>query len=142
MPLLSTQDEAFVRDARIARLATVDARNRPHVVPICFVYLDGAVYSVLDAKPKRVPPTQLRRVRNLLANPSVQLLVDRYDDDWSRLAYVQLRGRAELLHAGPEHAGALTALRAKYPQYAAMRLEDAPMLRLTIEGTVSWAATP
>jgi PPOX class probable F420-dependent enzyme len=116
--------EAFVRDARVARLATVDQQGRPHVVPVCFVYTDGLVYSVLDAKPKRVPATSLRRVRNLLVNPDVQLLVDRYDEDWNRLAFVQLRGRAELLAPGAEHAEALGALRAKYPQYASMSLED------------------
>jgi PPOX class probable F420-dependent enzyme len=142
MPPLSPEDETFVGEARVARLATVDALNRPHIVPVCFVYQDGAVYSVLDAKPKRVPATQLRRVRNFLANPNVQLLVDRYDDDWSRLAYVQLRGRAELLQPGPEHDTALTALRAKYPQYAAMPLEHAPIIKLTIEDSVSWRATP
>jgi PPOX class probable F420-dependent enzyme len=129
---------AFVRDARAGRLATVDPQGRPHVVPVCFVYLDSAVYSVLDAKPKRVEVTQLRRVRNLLANPSVQLLVDRYDEDWTKLLYVQLRGRAELLHPGAEHASALEALRAKYAQYAALPLDDAPMIKLTVETWVAW----
>jgi PPOX class probable F420-dependent enzyme len=133
---------AIVRDARVARLATVDERGQPHIVPVCFVYRSGAVYSVLDAKPKRVPATQLRRVRNLLANPKVQLLIDRYDEDWSRLAYIQLRGYAGLLHPGPEHAAALTALRAKYPQYGSVSLEDAPMIRLNVETVVSWQASP
>ncbi len=142
MTPLTPELEAFVRDARVARLATVDERGRPHVVPVCFVYQDGAVYSLLDAKPKRVPVTRLRRVRNLLANPNVQLLVDRYEEDWSRLTYVQLRGRAELLQPGTEHAVALAALRAKYPQYASMALEDAPMIKLTVEDAVSWRATP
>jgi PPOX class probable F420-dependent enzyme len=134
--------EAFVRDARVARLATVDERGRPHIVPVCFVYLDGAVYSALDAKPKRVPVTRLRRVRNLLANPNVQLLVDRYDEDWSRLAYVQLRGRAGLLQPSAEHKTALAALRLKYPQYADMSLEDVLMLKLTVEDAAFWSATP
>ena len=133
--------EAFVRDARVARLATVDQRGRPHIVPICFVYRDGAVYSVLDAKPKRVPTTELRRVRNLVANPNAQVLIDRYDEDWTRLAYVQLRGRAELLQPGPQHAEALAALRAKYPQYASMSLGEAPMIKLTVDDAVSWQAT-
>jgi PPOX class probable F420-dependent enzyme len=138
---LSPEIEAFVRHARVARLATVDARARPHVVPVFFVHMDSAVYSVLDEKPKRVPATELRRVRNLLANPNVQLLVDRYDEDWSRLAYVQLRGRAELLYTGPEHAAALAALRDKYPQYATMSLDGAPMIKLTVENAVYWRAT-
>jgi PPOX class probable F420-dependent enzyme len=141
MAPLSPDLEAFVRDARVARLATVDQSGRPHVVPVCFVHIDGAVYSVLDAKLKRVPATQLRRVRNLLANPDVQLLVDRYDEDWSRLAYLQLRGRAELLESGPEQAAPLAALRAKYPQYATMPLDSVPMIKLTVEDAVYWRAT-
>jgi len=138
VPPLTPDLESLVRDARVARMATVDPDGRPHVVPVCFVYTGGAVYSVLDAKPKRVPATRLRRVRNLLANPNVQLLIDRYDEDWSKLAFVQLRGRAELLQPGPEHTTALDALRAKYPQYGAMPLDDAPMVKLTIETSVAW----
>jgi len=135
---LSPAAEAFVRDARIARLATVDARGRPHVVPVCFVYHDGCVYSALDAKPKRVAASELRRVRNLLANPNVQVLIDRYDDDWSRLAYVQLRGLASLLHPGHEHAEALALLRSKYPQYETMALADEPVIKVDVEHAVVW----
>lgn len=130
--------EAFVRDARVGRLATVDEQGRPHVVPVCFAYIDGVAYSALDAKPKRVPAERLRRVRNLMANPDAQLLIDRYEEDWSRLAYVQLRGRAGLLYPGPEHAAALAALRAKYAQYADMPMEDALMIRLTVEDYAAW----
>jgi PPOX class probable F420-dependent enzyme len=137
---LSPDLAAFVRDARAGRLATVDERGRPHVVPVCFVYTDGAAYSVLDAKPKRVPVTRLRRVRNLLTNPHVQLLIDEYDEDWSRLRYVQLRGRASLLEGGPEHANALALLRAKYPQYAAMPLDEAPVIRIAVDDHVAWRA--
>jgi PPOX class probable F420-dependent enzyme len=130
--------EAFVQDARVGHFATVDEHGRPHIVPVCFAYQNGFIYSVLDRKPKRVPVRQLRRVRNLLANPNVQLLIDRYDEDWSRLRYVQLRGRAELVYAGPEHAQVLTLLLAKYEQYAAMRLEDAPVIKITVDEAISW----
>jgi PPOX class probable F420-dependent enzyme len=130
--------EAIAREARIARLGTVDELHRPHIVPVCFAYRDGVVYVALDAKPKRVPATQLRRVRNLLANPNVQLLIDRYDEDWSRLAYVQLRGVAGLIHPGPEHAEALALLREKYAQYRAMPLDEAPIIRIEVHGTVTW----
>lgn len=131
---------AFVAEARVARLGSVDPRGRPHLVPICFVLNDATLYSVLDAKPKRVEVTALRRVRNLLANPNVQVLIDRYDEDWARLAYIQLRGAATLLQPGPEHAVALAALRDKYLQYVAMPLDDAPMIRVAIEGWVAWRA--
>ena len=112
---LSPAAEALVREARVARLATVDARGRPHIVPICFVYDGACVYSALDTKPKRVPVERLLRVRNILVNPHVQLLVDRYDEDWARLAYVQLRGVASILEPGPEHAEALRLLRQVHP---------------------------
>jgi PPOX class probable F420-dependent enzyme len=141
MTPLSPDLEAFVSHASVGRLATVDGHGRPHVVPVCFALLDDCVYSVLDAKPKRVAVTQLRRVRNLLANPNVQLLIDRYDEDWTRLAYVQLRGRAELLLPGAEHGRALAALRVKYPQYELMAIEGAPMIKITVEEAISWQAS-
>ena len=135
---LSPEVAAFVRAQRTARFATVDVRGRPHVVPICFACEAGRVYSVLDAKPKRVPVRDLRRVRNLLANPHVQLLFDRYDEDWSRLAYVQLRGTASLLTEGVEHAGALVRLRARYPQYVAMGIDGQPVIKVTLVDHVAW----
>ena len=139
MLTLPPQVEAFVSRARVARLATVDESGAPHVVPVCFVYQDGCAYSVLDAKPKRVPARRLRRVRNLLVNPKVQLLVDRYDDeDWSRLAYVQLRGSAALLPPGEEQGNAVAALRARYSQYEAMDLDEAPVIKVTVESYAAW----
>jgi PPOX class probable F420-dependent enzyme len=133
--------DTFVRDARVARLATVDEHGRPHVIPVCFVYQDGFIYSVLDAKPKRVPVRQLRRVRNLLANPNVQLLIDYYDEDWSRLHYVQLRGHANLLESGPEHESAILLLRHKYDQYEAMPIANAPVISLQVDSFHAWNAT-
>ena len=133
--------ETLVQEARVARFATVDERGRPHIVPVCFAFRDGVAYIALDAKPKRVPVTRLRRVRNLLANPEVQLLIDRYTDDWSRLAYVQLSGRATLIGPGPEHAEALVLLRARYLQYLAMPLEKAPVIRIDVHRTVAWGAS-
>ncbi len=138
---------AFVTEARVGRLATVSAEGVPHVVPVCFALAGDAVYIALDEKPKRVRPQRLRRVRNLLANPNVQLLIDRYDEDWDRLAFVQLSGIASLLapsSAGAanlrEHAAALALLRAKYSQYAAMDLESRPVIRIAIGHVVSWSA--
>lgn len=126
----------FLEDTRVGRLATLDARGTPHVVPVCFVLLDGRVYSVVDEKPKRT--TRLQRLRNLEADPRATLLVDRYDEDWSRLAWVMLRGRGEVLEGEEADAGAIEALRAKYPQYRSMALEGQPMVRLTPERVNSW----
>jgi coenzyme F420-0:L-glutamate ligase/coenzyme F420-1:gamma-L-glutamate ligase len=131
----------FIEGQRVARFTSVDEKGRPHVVPICFALVGENIYSVLDAKPKRVEVMRLRRVRNLLANPDVQVLLDRYDEDWSLLRYVQLRGKASIITPdGTEHAAALDALRARYPQYRAMDLEDAPVIRVAVEGCVAWQA--
>lgn len=133
----------FIEGQRVARFASVDEQGRPHVVPVCFALLGENLYSVLDAKPKRVDVMRLRRVRNLLARPSVQVLFDRYEEDWSLLRYVQLRGRASLLMPGDEeHAPALASLRARYPQYRAMALEAAPVIRVAVESCVAWRAAP
>lgn len=132
---LTAGELAFVRNARVGRLATVDARHRPTVVPFCYAVLDrknGAeplIVSVLDEKPKRVADATLARVRNIQSNPAVSFVVDQYDEDWSRLAFVQVRGRAALVEAGGElHARAIAALRSKYPQYQAMAIEDRPVI--------------
>jgi PPOX class probable F420-dependent enzyme len=138
--VLPSHVEAFVLDQRIARLATVDEHGRPHIVPICFAYTEGVVYSVLDAKPKRVPVERLRRVRNLVANPSVQVIVDTYDEDWTKLRYVQLRGTASLLTEGPQHNAAVGLLREKYEQYREMGIRDEPVIAVHVEDSVWWPA--
>ncbi len=143
---------AFVAEARLGRFATVSANGLPHVVPVCFALADEVVYIAIDQKPKRVRPERLRRVRNLLANPNVQLLVDHYEEDWRRLAFVQLSGTASLLAPGgagggvagshrSEHADAVALLRAKYSQYAAMDLESRPVIRIAIRHVVSWSGS-
>jgi len=136
---MNSEVEAFVSGQRVARLATVDEHGRPHVVPICFVMVEGAVYSVLDSKPKRVKVTRLRRVRNLLANPHVQVLLDRYDEDWSQLSYVQLRGRASVIEAGSEQSAAVRLLREKYTQYGEMAIDASPVIRVEVDEVVTWS---
>jgi PPOX class probable F420-dependent enzyme len=121
---------AFVRRARIGHLATADGKGRPVVVPCCYAF-DGAVfYSPLDEKPKRVAPERLRRARNVAENPEVALVVDQYDEDWSRLRFVLVRGRATMLASGREHERALLLLRRKYPQYRSMQLESRPIVKI------------
>ncbi|MBI4493658.1 MAG: TIGR03668 family PPOX class F420-dependent oxidoreductase [Chloroflexi bacterium] len=124
--------------ARVAHLATADAAGRPHVVPIVFAFDGQRLYSAVDEKPKRVGPGQLRRVRNLRERPRAAVVVDRYDEDWSRLVYVLLEGPARLLEAGAEHARAVELLRAKYPQYVRHRLEERPIIALDPERVVAW----
>ncbi len=133
--------EDLLATARVAYLATASADGRPHVVPIVFVWRDGVLYTPLDLKPKRVlDPRALRRVKNLLANPRVAVVVDRHDEDWSRLAFVLVEGRATLLESGPEYAGAIIALVDKYPQYEQLPLAGRPLIRVEAEKTTSWSA--
>jgi PPOX class probable F420-dependent enzyme len=141
-PLLTHPAAAYLARQRVGHLATADAAGTPHVVPVCFALLDGTVYSVLDAKPKRIPGRSLRRVRNVLANPRAALVVDTYDEDWTRLGYVLVTGTTRLLEpSDPEHAPALAALRAKYPQYRAMPLASQPMIALDPTTVVAWGRT-
>ena len=133
--------EALLNAQRVGRLATVDEHSRPHVVPVCFAYTGGVIYIALDAKPKRVPVRELRRVRNLIANPQVQLLVDVWDEDWSKLVYLQLRGAASVIEGTAEQADAVRLLRARYPQYVSMAIDEAPVIRIEVESYVAWGAT-
>lgn len=130
---------AKLRQARVARLATADSHGRPHLVPVCFAYDGRAFYTALDLKPKKARPESLARVRHLQANPRVALLVDEYQEDWKRLWYVLVRGRAKLLQGGNEHKKALRLLKAKYPQYrAGMLPEGAPVIRIVPRRVVAW----
>ena len=145
---LTAAQAAFLRDERVARFATVGPDGVPHLVPVCYrATLDAsgvvALDIALDEKPKGGAPRALRRVRNLLANPAVALLIDRYDDgDWDRLAFLRVDGHAALLEPGdPAHAPAVAALRAKYPQYRAMALEDRPIIRVTPTRVSGWSAS-
>lgn len=132
----------FLQEARVGRLATVDPRGFPSVVPFCFALLDDpepTIVSVLDEKPKQVPDAELARVRNILRHPEVGFVVDDYNDDWSRLIFVQGKGIARLVEASdPIHAHALIALRAKYPQYRAMVLTHRPIIAIEDLRFHSW----
>jgi PPOX class probable F420-dependent enzyme len=130
-----------LKQARVARLATLDAKGGPHIVPICFVFDGKVFYTAIDRKPKRVSPERLVRMQNIRATSRVALLIDEYDEDWARLWYVLIRGKAELIpnSAQQERASAIRKLRAKYPQYAhGMLAEDAPIIRITPDRTTGW----
>jgi coenzyme F420-0:L-glutamate ligase/coenzyme F420-1:gamma-L-glutamate ligase len=139
LPLISPGIRAKLETARVARLATLDANRTPHMVPICFA-CDGSVfYSAIDRKPKQVPASRLARLRNIKETPQVALLVDQYDEDWTRLWYVLVRGEAELVSVSAEHKRAIQRLRAKYPQYDTdMLADDASVLRITPVRITAW----
>lgn len=134
--MLAEAERRFVQARRVGHLATADARGVPHVVPVCFAVAGAAAYITIDEKPKRGGP--LKRVRNLLENPAVALVVDRWDEDWSRLGWVMLRGRGQLLEAGAEHDRAQALLRERYPQLRAMRIAALPVIAIRIERASGW----
>jgi PPOX class probable F420-dependent enzyme len=121
--------------ARVARLATVDPQGRPHVVPICFVLDGDTLYTAVDEKPKRT--RRLKRLANIEANPHVEVLIDHYEDDWSRLWWVRLRGTARIV----EDRRAVDLLAAKYPQYAGSP-PAGPVIAVSIEKRSEWTSSP
>jgi PPOX class probable F420-dependent enzyme len=136
--MLSDGQRRFLAQQRIAHLATADRRAVPHVVPVCFAVAGGTLYITIDEKPKRRPATALKRLKNIAENPAVAVIVDRYDEDWARLGWVMLRGRAEILREGQEHQDAQDLLRSRYPQLAAMQIATYPVIAVRIERTRSW----
>jgi PPOX class probable F420-dependent enzyme len=130
-----------LRQARVARLAT-SGDDGPSVVPVCFAWDGQYIYSAIDRKPKGVPPEKLARVQRIRSHPDVALVLDEYDEDWSRLWYVLVRGRAALVADESERTRALERLREKYPQYRTEYLpDDAFVIRIVVERVVSWRAS-
>jgi PPOX class probable F420-dependent enzyme len=130
--------DARLVTARVARLATTDPDGRPHLVPIVFAVEGDTLYSAVDRKPKR--SRVLRRIENARARPDVTVLVDHYDEDWSLLWWVRLRGRARVLDEGDERERALALLAAKYVQYVA-EPPDGPVLAVDVTETRAWEPT-
>ena len=135
--MLSDQQRRFLAAGRVGHLATADRAGVPHIVPVCYALERASVYITIDEKPKRrdIP---LKRVRNLLENPRFSFVVDRWDEDWSGLGWVMLRGSAEILESGAEHDRAQVLLRERYMQYRTMALEGLPVLALRIERATGW----
>jgi PPOX class probable F420-dependent enzyme len=146
---LTAAESGLLDEARTAVLATIDSAGRPRLVPICFVVgLGGGsaptIYSPIDDKPKTSPdPHGLARVRDIAARPEASLLVQRWDEDWTRLAWLRLHGTAELVEPDDqasvaERVGVIAALRVKYPQYADHDLEGRPLIRIRVTDATSW----
>lgn len=123
----------------MAHLATANRAARPHIVPICFALSSRFLYTAIDLKPKKQATPELRRLRNIAENPRVAVIVDRYAEDWERLAFVLLHGRASLAR-GREVRRAIRLLRRKYRQYRAMPLEGRPVIKIRLTATYSWGA--
>jgi len=146
-PVLSAAERTFLAEARRVVLATIAPDGRPRLVPICFV-LDPSrpvLYTPLDEKPKAVEdPRRLARVRDIAADTRVSVLVDRWDEDWSKLAWLRLTGSATLLEPdggqATEHSEVVRALRSRYEAYRAHDLESRPLIRIVIDHATSWGA--
>jgi PPOX class probable F420-dependent enzyme len=128
----------LLRSARTAHLATADKSGRPHVIPICFVFDGKRFYSPIDEKPKRIAPSKLKRLKNIAENPNVALVIDRYDEDWRKLAYVLIFGCARVIHRGIAHRQAVRLLRRKYPQYRRMAIDQRPLIVITTLRITAW----
>jgi PPOX class probable F420-dependent enzyme len=148
--ILDPVERAFIAAQRRAVLATIRPDGRPRLVPICFVLGDQddpqgrpVLYTPIDEKPKASgDPRALARVRDLLVLPDATVLVDRWSEDWERLAWIRLSASGQILEPQPrereEHERAVTALRAKYTQYAGQRLDERPIIRLAVTAAVAW----
>jgi PPOX class probable F420-dependent enzyme len=133
----------FLEAHRVGHLATAGADGAPHVIPVCYALDEVAIYFVADQKPKRRPARELQRLRNLRENPRAALVVDDYDEDWTRLAFVLVRGPARIVSDTGMHAAALRLLRARYPLYERMALDDPaehPVVRIDPVRVVHWSA--
>ena len=141
---LTDEARVFLDEHRVAHLATADAGGEPHAVPLCYARLGDVLYFVADDKPTRRGPRRLKRLSNIAENPRVALVVDDYDDDWQRLAYLLLHLDAEVVSDDGEYERALAALRQRYPQYRAMPLIRAshPMVRMTPRWWHLWRYSP
>jgi len=138
--IFTNAELGFLARMRVARLATADAAGQPHVIPIVFAIDGQRLYTPVDAKPKRVAPGRLKRVRNLLVNPHVAIVADEYDEDWTRLAWVLVAGRGEVVDGGEAHVVGIRLLQDKYAQYEAMPLEHRPLIVVTLLSVTSWGA--
>ena len=138
--MLTNQTRRFLNSHRVARFATADLRGQHHVVPICYAVSNDTAYFTIDEKPKRSPDKPLKRIRNLQQNPHVALVVDRYDEDWTRLGWVMVQGEASLLEGSKEHKKAQRLLKARYPQLDEMHIGDLPVIAIRIKRVVSWGS--
>ncbi len=135
---MQPQERAFIQRHRVAHLATVGANNQPNVIPICYVYDGRFLFTPIDAKPKQRAPSELQRVKNIRTNPYVDVVIDDYNEDWTKLAWVKIRGRARILFRGKEHDRAMALLRRKYSPYRTMKLEQQPIICISIARVTSW----
>lgn len=134
--MLESWHRALLEECPVARLATIMPGGRPRLVPVCFALVEDRVFIPIDEKPKR--SSDLARIRDIRRDARVTFLADRYDDDWTRLAWVRLEGEARVLSRGSLAPDALARLRQRYAQYATMALDELPLIELTPTRVTAW----
>ena len=141
-PLAHPHVREFVAAARLAHLATADASGAPHNVPLCYWFDGEHIYFAIDEKPKRQTGLALKRMRNIAENPRVAVVIDHYEEDWSQLAYVLIRGHARVVEDPEEYLVALRHLRDKYLLYRGMSMtpEKNPIVKIEPESVHAWGA--
>ena len=136
--MLTDEVLAFLDRHSVGRFSTVDPRGQPHIVPVCYGVEAETVYFSIDQKPKQAARRPLKRIRNLIHNPRVALIVDHYEADWTQLGWVMIQGQAELLTRGHEHTLAQHQLKNRYPQLQKMRIDALPVIAIRIKHIISW----
>ena len=137
--------EEFIERARVARLATVDYASKPYLVPVVFVFDGNHFFIPIDQKRKTVKPQRLKRIKNIQHNPNVALLIDKYNEDWTKLAFVMIQGKASIITSKTQGniqlQEAYKKLTTKYRQYQKIRLSEMCII-IKPEKVVSWGAIP
>jgi PPOX class probable F420-dependent enzyme len=135
--------EEFIERARVARLATVDYTSKPHLVPVVFVYDGNHFFIPIDQKRKTVKPQRLKRIKNIQDNPNVALLIDKYREDWTKLAFVMIQGKASIITSKTQGniqvQEAYKKLTTKYRQYQKIGLSEMCII-IKPEKVASWGA--
>ena len=138
--LPTKREVTFIQTQKIARMATVDKSGKPLALPICYAYDGNYIYTPIDKKPKRVAPMELNRIKNIENNPNVSVVIDRYYEDWTRIAYIIIHGTAVVIDGGKEYRESLRILSEKYRQYKHMKLSQLglPVIKIIPNRFVSW----
>ena len=140
MSILTDDQRRFLETQRAGRFATCDATGQPHVLPVCYGVDGDTAYFSIDRKPKRGDPFSLKRLRNIRDNPRVALVVDHYEEDWQRLAWVMLQGSAQVMTEGTAYADAQRDLCRRYPQLGGMDIRGLPLVMISIDKVLDWTA--
>ena len=132
--------EKFIERARVARLATANSESEPHLVPVVFVFDGSHFFIPIDEKRKTSKPEKLKRVTNINENPNVALLIDEYSEDWTKLAFVMIQGKASIASKSLQNTQLQEAhkkLMTKYPQYQKIGLGEMCIM-IKPEKIASW----